>query len=697
MEGAMSRRSLRCSDSTGDYTALVKLCVLRILCSPLLRTKLTSRLWGDEAITLLLGVDEKDAPENPKEIKALLREKLAAADAERAKMTGLVFENLELLGEELGFSELDREIMGLLVLARIEEVLHDSLELAGRLTDPHFYRLIATALKRDLSEVVAALAPGSRLVSTRLFQPQRAVVSFEEKMNMADALPHALTRKNRTLEDVVAFAAVRAGTTELGRGDYQHISRHMEILLPYLGHAVAQHRRGVNVLLYGPPGTGKTELAKVLAQELGLTLYEVRFADEDGDPLPPDLRIGSYTLMQATLCRRDRAVILFDEIEDILPVDGWSFGWTNRESTRRKAWLNRTLEENPVPAVWIGNQVSHIDPAFLRRFDYVIELGAPPRSIRSRMLRAQLKDLPVSDAWLERKADEPALTPGIVAKLAQVLETHNPDPSSVESRFDLMAQARLEAQGNASTRGRYPFPDRYRTDLLNASADPLAVAHRLGLRGRGNALFYGPPGTGKTAYAHFLARNLDRPLLVKRASDLLSAWVGETEKLMSAMFEEAAQDNAVLLLDEADSFLQDRRRARHSWEITQVNELLTRMEEFEGIFLCATNFPDHLDLAAMRRFALKVRFEPLKPEQARSLFLDTLEAQGVDVPEGLEQHRLWRELQALPGLTPGDFVAARKALDLGAVSWSAQGLINALREELALRPEVFRRPIGFAA
>src|SRR6185312_15716031 len=124
----------------------------------------------------------------------------------------------------------------------------------------------------------------------------------------------------------------------------------------------------------------------------------------------------------------------------------------------------------------------------------------------------------------------------------------------------------------------------------------------------------------KTAYAHFVARQLDRPLLVKRASDLISKWVGETEQFIRAMFVEAAADRAVLLLDEADSFFQDRRQARMSWEITQVNELLTRMEGFEGIFICATNFSDQLDSAAMRRFAVKVRFEPLRGAQVRMLF-----------------------------------------------------------------------------
>ena len=91
-------------------------------------------------------------------------------------------------------------------------------------------------------------------------------------------------------------------------------------------------------------------------------------------------------------------------------------------------------------------------------------------------------------------------------------------------------------------------------------------------------LLTGPPGTGKTALAAALAERLDRPLLVKRASDLLSKWVGETEARIADAFAEARESGALLLFDEADSLLSDRADARRSWEISQVNELLTWMD-----------------------------------------------------------------------------------------------------------------------
>ena len=102
----------------------------------------------------------------------------------------------------------------------------------------------------------------------------------------------------------------------------------------------------------------------------------------------------------------------------------------------------------------------------------------------------------------------------------------------------------------------------------------------------------GPPGTGKSAYARYLAEKLDMEVLDKRYSDLISSYLGESEKAIAHAFEEAADMRAFLILDEADSLLRDRGAARYSWEITQVNEMLTQMERHPYPFACTTNAPD---------------------------------------------------------------------------------------------------------
>ena len=139
-------------------------------------------------------------------------------------------------------------------------------------------------------------------------------------------------------------------------------------------------------------------------------------------------------------------------------------------------------------------------------------------------------------------------------------------------------------------------------------------------------------------------------VMQQRASDLLSCWVGESEKQIAAAFQTARARRAMLVIDEADSLLSDRREAVRSWEITQVNEMLTWMESHPLPFVCTTNLMDRLDQASLRRFTLKLRFEPLNPVQAALAFERFF---GVVSPR-----------QLADGLTPGDFATVRRKRDL---------------------------------
>ena len=192
----------------------------------------------------------------------------------------------------------------------------------------------------------------------------------------------------------------------------------------------------------------------------------------------------------------------------------------------------------------------------------------------------------------------------------------------------------------------------------------------------------GPPGTGKSAYARHLATELGLEILDKRYSDLTSSFLGESEKAIAAAFEEAADLGAFLILDEADSLLRDRGAARHSWEITQVNEMLTWMERHPFPFACTTNAPDMLDPATARRFLFKVRFLPMDAGQIATAFF---RAFGIEAPGSILKLEL---------LTPGDFaLVARRAEIFG--EHDPDRLARWLEEEVAAKPEGNRMKIGF--
>jgi transitional endoplasmic reticulum ATPase len=179
------------------------------------------------------------------------------------------------------------------------------------------------------------------------------------------------------------------------------------------------------------------------------------------------------------------------------------------------------------------------------------------------------------------------------------------------------------------------------------------------------------------------------PLLVRRASDLLSPYTGVAERQIAQMFEQARNEGSVLLLDEADSFLMDRSGAQRPWEITQVNEMLTQLEDFEGIFIASTNLIDQIDRAALRRFDVCIRFGPLKPTQACEMLQNLAEHWGW-----LADEDCMARVAALEVLTPGDFASVRRGGRLSAPR-DARDLVQRLARICEMRQGRSHRGIGF--
>jgi SpoVK/Ycf46/Vps4 family AAA+-type ATPase len=168
-------------------------------------------------------------------------------------------------------------------------------------------------------------------------------------------------------------------------------------------------------------------------------------------------------------------------------------------------------------------------------------------------------------------------------------------------------------------------------------------------------------------------------LIVKRVSDLLSKWVGETEQQIAEAFDEAINRNGVLLFDEVDSLLYDRSSAKQSWEVTQVNELLTWFDSHPLPFIAATNHGHKLDPAAARRFVFKLDLKPLPADKVAIAYRRFFKA---DAPADLSQ---------LHGLTPGDLAVVARQLRYRDAGTDVVALLAA---ELAAKPEGGGR-IGF--
>ncbi len=271
------------------------------------------------------------------------------------------------------------------------------------------------------------------------------------------------------------------------------------------------------------------------------------------------------------------------------------------------------------------------------------------------------------------------------------------DIPKAEYALERIMRNSLEVQGlpdrTPGTASHADKPIPFSLDYLQADCDLAALIAGMERASSGRVCLYGPPGAGKTALTHHLADRLGRALHVRRASDLLDRYVGVTEQRIARMFRDAGRQGAILLLDEADSFLRSRETARQSWEVTQVNELLIQIESFQGIFIASTNLFESLDEAVLRRFDLKIRFDYLKPPQAWSLFIRILQDAGRwDVSEAA---RWQKRLGKLLNLGVGDFATALRQLRVRGMALGGDALIETLERESALKPDGRYRPMGF--
>jgi SpoVK/Ycf46/Vps4 family AAA+-type ATPase len=557
--------------------------------------------------------------------------------------------------------------------------------------------VLATIIGIPPADVRQALSSDGLLNKTGLLRLDREEhTNLEYQLSILDEISDVLLNDDQPdiMESLKRFFT-QGKKANLKVSDFEHIKSDYEILSRYLKASCTKGLIGSNVLIYGPPGTGKSELVRTLAEDLNHSLYEVTTTDGDDDAIMYQGRVDSYQLCQQVLKRRNDTLILFDEIEDVFVRDGSMERFGIRTSTdSKKGWFNMVLEDNKVPAIWVSNVISHIDEAILRRFDYVMELKTPPRKTRIKIINYYTKNLNVSEGWVKKISVNEDLAPGLISRAVKVVkELDFKEENLVECSLERVISNTLHAMGyDKNLQKGASSPISYRPDVLNADYDLVALQEGLRSYGQGRFCLYGPSGTGKSEFARHMSEILDKPLLVKRASDLLDPYVGVTEKEIKGMFDQAQDEEALLLLDEADSFLQDRSRARQSWEVTQVNELLTQMERFEGIFVCSTNLMDNLDQASLRRFDLKIKFDYLKPEQGWELFQQVIADFNAKVED---KDVMEKKVRSLRGLTPGDFATVVRQSRYSRDKLSAQSLLDGLKREIEFKDKGKFKNIGF--
>lgn len=626
--------------------------------------------------------DQTDRYEQARAL-ADLRKNAAAAKAAHRKpaIPRTLTANGKRLARLVGLSTAERQILEFAVLVHSCRVLRDALDLLGDMSLGTLKHALSVLLDQPEAEIAGALASGGLLGRSGLLSiDHKSTRDISSKLDLlsdsfAELMLHADTDPVTLLRGLVAAAPPPV----MQLSDYDNIRPALVLLMPYVRSALRARRPGVNVLIYGVPGTGKTQLARVLAKELEADLFEVASEDADGDIVDRHTRLRAYRAAQCLL-GRSKALVVFDEIEDVFPVEISFSG--HRTPARNKGWINRALEANPAPAIWLSNSVDCLDPAVIRRFDQVIELPIPPTRQRARLIRQSCEGL-LDDSQISQLSKIENLAPAIVMRAASVVGTVRSELASRTGAavVELVSNT-LRAQGHVvpPMTGQANQGAGFELEFIRTAADLNAIVRGLARSRTGRICFYGPPGTGKTACARHIADELGMAIHTRKASDLLSPWVGRSERNVAKAFQDAAREGCMLVIDEADTFLADRRGARNNWEVSLTNELLTQLESFDGIFVATTNLVDDLDPASLRRFDLKAHFEYLAPDQLWKLLGRQLTGLGLAAPDPA----LRRRLEGLDNLTPGDVAVLVRRHRFEPMQRS-ESWLSALEAEAALK------------
>ncbi len=618
-------------------------------------------------------------------VAALRRIANGSSRGSMARVLDEVTESIRLVSEVFDLDDIEKDILHLAVSServdRIDRLLDKAFEIAD--SGP---TAIGALLGHHSDEVARRIAPQGRLTRSGLCRLDHSFTGMD--LEVGTRLLDALSRKPRDAEELMRWLLGEPLAPSLTIEDFPHLAGEIRRLVALLRTARRERRKGINIILYGPPGTGKTELAKLVAHEAGHPLFGTGATDKDGDEMDRTERIQTFRLIQSALAtQRAKGLCLFDEADDAFRHFGHRFSHLfGRPRDASRIFANSLFEENEVPGIWIVNDPRDMPDTVIRRAKVVLHVDTPPPRVRRRIIVriAESRGMALAEEEIERLAQRFPVPPALVENAIESAMLAGEGGRGVEN----MLEDTCRILGIRPRSAAHLLTDRpFRADLAEADRDLDELMEQIeAADARPISLcLHGVPGTGKSAFAAALGCRLGFEIEKVRASDLLSPYVGMTEKLIQRAFERAARGRLFLIIDEADSFLRNRGKARYSWEVSQVNELLVAMENHPLPFVCTTNLVDSLDEAALRRFTFDIRFDTLPLRKAEACFRHFFD---MEPPPGLA---------TLEGLVPADFANVRRRAEILGTLEDPEALIAELEAEIRKRRgHAAHRPIGFA-
>lgn len=618
---------------------------------------------GFTSLRKLSRKDDFDEDEIFEQRSKIIIKELKKKYSKEPKQISDIQRTLNFIQEALDLSEMETEILGLYVRGNVFDAVDDFFR---HYDDFSHFRLLAENFLRVSSDDV-------RIAKKKFGNYCLIDDGFSRRdFELTDFIKNIFEQHPQNKEEFERYFLGTPLKGTLKWSDFSHIPC-IDSIAKIISNAIKTKQKGINILLYGYPGTGKTEFVKTLASKIKTNMYAIGEDSEERDHRyrGSSLRYGKILFSQQIMRNSTNTCFLFDEAEDLFYHENLS-----------KIQTNRLLENNQIPIIWTTNKIM-ADSAFARRFTYSYQFEEPEEEIRTKMWQKALKEngLTATKKTAEKYSKRFVVPPAFIANAAKTAKLAEGGLEMVEETLESMQKLCGIKDKKEETKPAAVAP--FRTDLLNTSIDLKQLANRikdLNLK-RFSLCLYGAPGTGKSAYGIWLAEQLKMPVLQKKCSDLKDKFVGETEKNIAKAFAEAKKKGAILIFDEADSFLHNRETSQRSWESSEVNEMLTQMENATHPFICTTNLMNTLDKAALRRFTFKVSYKFMTNEQKTLAFEHFFKIKNVDLSD-------------LQDLSPADFeLTYRKAEILGVLD-NKNELIELLRAEQKENPE-YKFKMGF--
>ena len=442
------------------------------------------------------------------------------------------------------------------------------------------------------------------------------------------------------------------------------------------------------VLMHGPPGTGKTLLAKAVASE-----SDAHFIAINGPEIMSKYVGGSEENLREYFEEAEEnspSIIFIDELDAIAPKREETNGEVERRTVAQLLTLMDGLKSRgQVVVIGATNRPDSLDPALRRpgRFDREIEIGVPDTEERKEVLEIHTRNMPLAEdvdldkiagtthgfvgADLESLCKEAAMR--VVRRILPEIQNDEEIPKEVMEKIvvtgDDFKNAQKEIQPSALREVLVQIPDikwddiggleDVKQELKEAVEWPLKhpdTFQRLGIRPPKGTLLYGIPGTGKTLLAKAVASESEANFISVKGPELLSKWVGESEKGVREVFRKAKQAApTVIFFDEIDAIAGARSGNDTDSGVTKrvVNQLLTEMdglEELEDVaIIAATNRPDILDAGLMRPGRFDRHIQVAEPDEEARLAIFEVHTKNMPLSKDVDLKKLAKQTDGYVG------------------------------------------------